>query len=54
VPAQRDTSVRLLLDRERELGEVLERLEAARAGSGSALLVEGPGGIGKTELLLAS
>lgn len=51
-PAQ--TSARLLLDRERELAEVVGRLEAARAGSGSALLVEGPGGIGKTELMLAS
>ncbi|MGH3993508.1 MAG: AAA family ATPase, partial [Pseudonocardiaceae bacterium] len=45
---------RLLLDRERELAEIVERLESARAGSGSAMLVEGPGGIGKTELLLAS
>lgn len=43
-----------LLERERELEEILERLESARAGAGSALLVEGPGGIGKTELLLAA
>jgi DNA-binding CsgD family transcriptional regulator len=43
-----------LLDRDRELGEILERLEAARTGAGSALVVEGPGGIGKTELLLAA
>jgi DNA-binding CsgD family transcriptional regulator len=47
------TSARLL-ERERELGEMLERLDSARAGSGSALVVEGPGGIGKTELLLAA
>ncbi len=47
------TSARLL-DRDRELGEILERLEAARTGAGSALVVEGPGGIGKTELLLAA
>jgi predicted ATPase len=45
---------RLLLERDKELGEVAERLEAACRGSGSAMLVEGPGGIGKTELLLAA
>ena len=43
-----------LLDRDRELGEIVDRLDAARAGAGSALVVEGPGGIGKTELLLAA
>jgi predicted ATPase len=47
------TSARLL-DRDRELREIRERLDAARAGTGSALVVEGPGGIGKTELLLAA
>ena len=47
------TSARLL-DRDRELGEIVERLDAARTGAGSALVVEGPGGIGKTELLLAA
>ena len=47
------TSARLL-ERDRELGEIFERLEAARTGAGSALVVEGPGGIGKTELLLAA
>jgi DNA-binding CsgD family transcriptional regulator/predicted negative regulator of RcsB-dependent stress response len=47
------TSARLL-DRDRELGEILECLEAARSGTGLALVVEGPGGIGKTELLLAA
>ena len=43
-----------LLDRDRELGEILDCLEAARSGAGLALVVEGPGGIGKTELLLAA
>ena len=43
-----------MLDRDRELGEILDRLDAARTGTGSALVVEGPGGIGKTELLLAA
>ena len=43
-----------LLDRERELAEIADRLESARAGAGSALVIEGPGGIGKTELLLAA
>jgi DNA-binding CsgD family transcriptional regulator/predicted negative regulator of RcsB-dependent stress response len=47
------TSARLL-DRDRELGEILERLEAARTGAGAALVVEGPGGIGKTALLMAA
>jgi DNA-binding CsgD family transcriptional regulator/predicted negative regulator of RcsB-dependent stress response len=47
------TSARLL-NRDRELGEILECLDAARSGAGSALVVEGPGGIGKTELLLAA
>ena len=43
-----------LLDRDREVGHVLERLAAAREGTGSLLLIEGPSGIGKTELLLAA
>jgi DNA-binding CsgD family transcriptional regulator len=43
-----------LLDRDREVRHVLERLAAAREGTGSLLLIEGPSGIGKTELLLAA
>jgi DNA-binding CsgD family transcriptional regulator len=40
-----------LLEREQELGLLREALEAARAGQGGALVVEGPAGIGKTALL---
>jgi DNA-binding CsgD family transcriptional regulator len=54
MPRSAPVTERLLLDREKELGQVVERLESACEGSGSALLVEGPGGIGKTELLLAA
>lgn len=54
MPPSAPVTERLLLDRDDELGEIVERLESARAGSGSAVLVEGPGGIGKTELLLAA
>ena len=50
----RATAATGLLERERELDEIRERLESARAGAGSTLVVEGPGGIGKTELLLAA
>src|SRR5688500_18565742 len=54
MPRSAPVTERLLLDRDKELGQVVERLESACAGSGSAVLVEGPGGIGKTELLLAA
>lgn len=54
MPPSAPVTERLLFDREKELGVIVERLEAARAGSGSAVVVEGPGGIGKTELLLAA
>jgi DNA-binding CsgD family transcriptional regulator/predicted negative regulator of RcsB-dependent stress response len=54
MPRSAPVTERLLLDREQELGQVVERLELACGGAGSALLVEGPGGIGKTELLLAA
>jgi DNA-binding CsgD family transcriptional regulator/predicted negative regulator of RcsB-dependent stress response len=54
MPPSAPVSERLLLDREKELGEVVDRLQAACSGSGSAMLLEGPGGIGKTELLLAA
>jgi DNA-binding CsgD family transcriptional regulator len=40
-----------LLERETELRVIGAALESARSGSGSALLVEGPAGIGKTSLM---
>src|SRR5258705_14012031 len=40
-----------LLDRAAELGVIGEALGSACSGSGSALLVEGTAGIGKTSLL---
>ena len=40
-----------LREREHELGALRERLEGACAGEGTLLLVEGPAGIGKTELV---
>ena len=40
-----------LLEREQELGLLRERLAAARAGSGSVAVIEGPPGIGKSALL---
>jgi hypothetical protein len=50
----RATAATGLLERERELDEIRDRLESARAGAGSTLVVEGPGGIGKTGLLIAA
>ncbi len=44
----------VLLERERELARIGQCLERARAGEGSALIVEGPAGIGKTVLLAAA
>jgi predicted ATPase len=41
----------VLLDRERELAEIGELIEAAREGSGGLVVVQGPAGIGKTRLL---
>jgi DNA-binding CsgD family transcriptional regulator len=43
-----------LLERESELALAETSAEAAREGSGSVLLFEGPAGIGKTELLAAA
>src|SRR5215468_4924269 len=40
-----------LLDRDRELDVISAAITAARSGSGTALIVEGPAGIGKTSLL---
>ena len=40
-----------LRERERELGTLREGLERACAGAGTLLLVEGPAGVGKTELV---
>ncbi|MEV6007864.1 AAA family ATPase [Streptomyces sp. NPDC051976] len=44
-------ATRALLERERELGVLTERVQAARAGAGGFVLVEGPAGVGKTRLL---
>jgi DNA-binding CsgD family transcriptional regulator len=40
-----------LLERDADVDAVLRRLEAARAGEGSIVVVEGPGGVGKSRLL---
>ena len=40
-----------LREREHELGALRERLEGACVGEGTLLLVEGPAGVGKTELV---
>ena len=44
----------VLLERDRELERIRHCLQRAQQGHGSALLVEGPGGIGKTVLLAAA
>lgn len=44
----------VLLERERELEWIGERLRRASEGQGRALVVEGPAGIGKTVLLVAA
>jgi DNA-binding CsgD family transcriptional regulator len=43
-----------LIERETELVAVADALERARGGAGQLLVVEGPGGIGKTRLLAAA
>ena len=43
-----------LLERESELAELAGGFAAARTGAGRLVLVEGPAGIGKTELLAAA
>jgi DNA-binding CsgD family transcriptional regulator len=44
-------TVGALLERERELGTLSEGLAHARAGDGVLFLIEGPAGVGKTELV---
>jgi len=41
-----------LLERDEEIGWIGDALRAAREGAGSLVVIEGPAGIGKTELLL--
>ena len=45
--------MQVLLERERELAAIDERIAAARSGGGSLLLVEATAGLGKTRLLQA-
>src|ERR1700756_1011045 len=45
------SSERLLLERAAELDVIAAAIDATRAGTGSALLIEGAAGIGKTRLL---
>jgi DNA-binding CsgD family transcriptional regulator len=44
----------VLVERDRELERIARCMQRAQEGRGSALLVEGPGGIGKTALLAAA
>ncbi len=44
----------LLLERDDEAARIAAALEAARVGAGVLVLIEGPGGIGKTALLTAA
>jgi DNA-binding CsgD family transcriptional regulator len=48
------TARQALRERERELEEVRLALDRACAGEGSLVLIEGPAGVGKTELLRAA
>src|SRR5919197_5530076 len=48
------TTTRALLERGDELRRIEACLDAARAGAGSTLAIEGPAGIGKTALLSAA
>lgn len=43
-----------LLERDEELARLEAGIAAARTGSGGLLLIEGPGGIGKSALLAAA
>src|SRR5688500_5982683 len=42
-----------LLERDSELARIAELIDAAREGGGGMLVIEGPAGIGKTELVEA-
>jgi DNA-binding CsgD family transcriptional regulator len=53
VEAGVNSSGGLLLEREAELSVLVAHLQAARAGQGRVVLLEGPPGIGKTSLLAA-
>src|SRR5262245_28445782 len=44
----------LLVERDREFDAIAELLAAARAGTGRAVLIEGPAGVGKSSLLAAA
>jgi len=52
MPGARGTQI--LLERERELALIDQTLDAAAEGRGSTMLVRGPAGIGKSELLSAA
>ncbi len=43
-----------IVERESELSQIDAALEAAQAGAGGLLVIEGPAGIGKTSLLMAA
>jgi predicted ATPase len=47
-------SLKGLIDSERELEALVAPMDAALAGSGQVVLIEGPAGIGKTRLLAAA
>ena len=47
----RRTRTPQLVERDSELAELSERLEAVRAGAGSVVVIEGPAGVGKSALL---
>ena len=49
MPAERGTQV--LIERDKELGVLDAAIEASVEGRGSVVLVHGPAGIGKSELL---
>lgn len=53
IPTVADATLEVLLDREHELGAITSAVTAAFGGDGSALLLRGPAGIGKTALLRA-
>ena len=47
-------AAKVLLERDAALARIEQRLRDAKAGRGSLLLLEGPAGIGKTQLILAA